>query len=155
MLLADGSCLLTTDGGVRMLTTKGERDATGSVKCRGRASAAADVALESLVGMVQRPGSSWLFIGESGTLYETDEPLGNFRRTIGAPTNFQHVVGNGKTTLAATTSGELFRLDDTKWQVVDVGRSRVFDMAVNDDGSALVLAVPEKILAASDGQTFV
>lgn len=154
MQLADGSCLLTTDGGVRMLTTKSERDATGSVKCRGQASAAADVALESLVGLVQRPGSSWLFIGASGALYETDEPLGNFRRSIGTPTNFQRVVGNGKTTLAATPSGELFRLNDTKWQAINIGRSRVYDIAVNDDGSALVLALPEKIFATVDGQAF-
>lgn len=156
VILADGSCLLTTDEGFRIRTTKGERDATGSVTCRGRISAASEVAPEALVGIVERPGLSWLFIGETGTLYETEAPLESFRRIIGAPTTFTRVAGNAKTVLAVTPSGELFRLDESSiWQKSNIAAARAYDVAVGDDGSALVLALPEKLFTSTDGQTFV
>lgn len=147
--------MFTTDEGVRMVATKGERDLAGSVTCSGRTTVAAELAPEALVGMVQRDGSSWLFVGVSGTLYETDGPLANFRRIIGAPTNFRRVVGHGKTILATTSTDALFRLnDDSVWRPVNITHARVYDMVVGDDGSALALAMPEKIYLSLDGQTF-
>jgi len=149
--------LLTTDEGVRMRTTKGERGATGTVTCRGTITAAAEVAPEALVGMVERAGPSWLFVGESGNLYETEGPLESFRRVIGAPTTFASVTGNGKTVLAANTTGNLFGFGEM-WP----GRpmhipayAQVYDMWVADDGSALALALPEKLFVSQDGRTFV
>lgn len=156
VILADGSCLFTTDEGLRIRTTKAERSATGSVTCRGSATAAAEVTPEGLVGMVERAASSWLFIGESGTLYEAAAPLESFRRVIGAPTTFTRVTGNGKTVLAVTLSGEIFRLEESStWQKLNVSGARAFDVVVGDDGSALTLALPEKLFTSTDGQTFV
>ncbi len=118
--------------------------------------AAAEVAPEALVGMVERPGLSWLFIGESGTLYETEAPLDSFRRVIGAPTTFTRVTGNGKTVLAVTLSGEIFRLEEpSTWQKLNVSGARAYDVVVGDDGSALALALPEKLFTSTDGRTFV
>lgn len=153
--LPDGTCLLTSDEGLRIQTTKVDKGPGGSVVCRGQMSAAPEVAPEALVGMVQRK-DSWLFVGESGNLYESEKPLDSFRRVIGAPTTFGRVVGNGNTILAATLSGELFRLEEpSTWQAVKMPvAAHVYDLAVASDGSSLALALPEKLFASSDGQTF-
>gem|GEM_PF-6926699 len=118
--------------------------------------AAADVAPEPLVGMAERGGGSWMFVGENGNLYEAEGPIDSFRRVIGAPTTFARVAGSGKTVLALTLGGELYRLDETStWQPVNVPGARMFDVAVADDGRALALALPEKLFTSSDGHTFV
>lgn len=148
--------MLTTDEGLRIRTTKSVRSPSGGVTCSGQMTAAADVAPEPLVGMVERAGSSWMFVGERGNLYESEGPMESFRRVIGAPTTFARVVGSGKTVLAVTPWGELFRLDDAStWQPVNVPAARIYDVAVADDGRALGLALPEKFFTSSDGQKFV
>ncbi|HRI63946.1 MAG TPA: hypothetical protein PK156_06900 [Polyangium sp.] len=155
VILPDGSCLFTTDDGLRIKATKGERSTTGLITCRGRITAASDVASEGLVGIVEQPGSSWLFIGQLGNLYESERHLDGFRRIIGAPTTFSKVVGSGKTILAAAPNGELFRLDESSsWQSLKLANARVHDLVIAEDGSALALALPEKLFTSVDGRSF-
>lgn len=153
--LGDGSCLVTTPDGLRLRTTKWDRAPTGTVTCSGRMTVAADVAPEPLVGLVERKGASWLFVGSSGNLYEAEGPLTPFQRIIAAPTKFAKVAGNANTIMAVATNGQLLRLEaSSSWRTIPLPNSNAFDVGVSNSGGTLVLALPEKLYASTDGQTF-
>lgn len=153
--LGDGSCLLTADEGLRIRTTKWSRSASGTVTCSGRMTAASDVAPEPLVGIVQRKGASWLFVGATGNLYEAEGPLTPFQRLISSPTNFTKVVGTGSTIMAIGANGQLLRLDESSsWQTIAAPDLNAFDVGVSNSGSVLVLGLPEKYYGSTDGKTF-
>lgn len=154
--LGDGSCLVTTFDGLRVRTTKFDRSPTGAVTCGGRMTVAADVAPEPLVGLVERKGASWLFVGSAGNLYEAEGPLTPFQRIIPNPTKFAKVAGNANTIMAVATNGQLFRLDaSSSWRAIPLPDSNAFDVGVSNAGETLVLGLPEKLYASKDGQTFI
>ncbi|MDC3957345.1 hypothetical protein [Polyangium jinanense] len=153
LALEDGGCLITTAEGHRFRAARATKDGAVTT-CRGRAEAAPDVAPEAIVGITPQGKASWLFVGQSGRIYEAEGPLAPIKRTIAAPARFVQVASGGRTVLGATASGELFHLDEgPTWKRVAIVE-RVFDVAVSDDGQALALALPEALLTSDDGKTF-
>jgi hypothetical protein len=152
LTLPDGSCVLTTDDGARWRARAPKPDESG---CSGKGEAAADLAPEALVGIVKKSDAAWLFVGASGTLYNTEGPLAALGRSIPAPERFTHVAGGGGTVLATTVAGALLRHEEASgWQPVPQLAGHVDDVAVADDGRALALALPERIFASEDGKRF-
>jgi len=153
--LADGSCLAMTVEQLRIRAAKWEQSPTGNVICSGPWTSADDLTPETIVGMVERKGSSWLFVGFTGNLYEAEGPLTPFQRLIPAQKKFTKVAGSGKTIVAVAADGQLLRLDERlSWQPIPLPGVHAFDVSVSDDGGALVLGLPEKLFASTDGQTF-
>ncbi|MDI1447138.1 hypothetical protein [Polyangium sp. 6x1] len=150
---SDGTCLVATAEGHRFRAARATKDGAATT-CSGRAEAAPDAAPEAIVGITSQGASSWIFVGQSGRIYEAEGPLAPLRRTIAAPARFVQVVSGGRTVLGATASGELFHLDEgPAWKRVAIPE-RVFDVAVSDDGRALALALPEALLTSDDGKTW-
>ncbi|MDI1482404.1 hypothetical protein [Polyangium sp. y55x31] len=153
LALDDGGCLLATAEGHRFRAAQATKDGA-TTTCRGRAAAAPDVAPEAIVGITSQGNASWLFVGQSGRIYEAEGPLAPIKRTIPAPARFVQVASGGRMVLGTTASGELFHLDEgPTWKRVAIVE-RVFDVAVSDDSQALALALPEALLTSDDGKTF-
>lgn len=169
--LEGGGCVITAEGGQRWTITpargsastppgtrggrtqppggQGEPAAPG---CAGQAQAASVLAVEDLVGIVRRGPSAWVFVGETGALYETGSPLAPFTRSVPAPEPLSKVAGSGSSMLAATLDGKLLRWSDAGgWQRSTSIPARVFDLAVVDGGRALALGIPEALFASDDG----
>lgn len=151
--LADGSCLVTTSEGSRFLAEHVTSDAPKV--CRGKVQAASDMAEEPLVFALPKSKTSWLFVGESGALYEAEGPIAPLLRMIPAPAKLGRVDGGGGVVLATSVSGELFALEErSTWRRVTPPGSRIYDVAVAEDGRALALALPEALFVSDDGKTF-
>jgi hypothetical protein len=164
--LPDGSCVLVADDGQRWLVTParpGDAKAASAAApagasrpappriCSGRAEAADVLAPEELVGIVRRSASAWIYVGASGTLYETGDPLGPFTRALPSPEPLARVSGAGGTVLAATLDGRLVRWEESGgWRPGPNVGARVFDLAFAD-GRALALAIPEALFTSDDG----
>jgi hypothetical protein len=164
--LPDGGCLFTAEGGQRWRSATFKQ--VGSrVTCMGPAEASAAVAPEELTSMVQRDGGSWLYVGETGALYEAGDPLAPFSRTVPAPEPLAKVAGVGSAVMGATQDGRLLRWEPaTGWRAAPpsptLSRARIFDVASvphdpQGEGAArtpsrvLALAFPEALFASEDG----
>lgn len=154
--LDGGGCLVLAEGGQRWLVAapRSAPPAPAASPCRGRAVAATTLAPEDLTGLVRRSATSWLFVGQSGTLYEAADALAPTTRSIAAPEPLLRVAGAGARVVAATSAGRVLRLgDDAAWHRAarPPPVAGVFDVAVADDGAALALAFPEALFASDDG----
>jgi len=154
LALEDGRCVVVTGDGERWLVA-GEQISTTSpprpgAACRGDALGAAFGAPESLRRIV-RAGSVFRFIGESGTLYEATSPLAAFSRVLTPPTRLGRVATHGEATVGISSAGDPYRLEPDGWVRGDSGGARLFDVEVDDDGRALAIAWPEKVLLSRDG----
>lgn len=159
--LDDGTCVVVTADGERWLVSpsgkaaqssaqNGTAGAAKSAACRGDAVGAAFGAPEPLRRIV-RAGSVLRFIGESGTLYEATKPLAPFSRVLTPPTRLGRVATQGEATVGISSAGEPYRLEEGGWVRGDSGGARLFDVEVGDDGRALAVAWPEKVLMSRDG----
>jgi hypothetical protein len=146
--------VLAAEGGQRWLVPAAARNDSGS-GCGGHAVAASALLPEEATDIVRHGQSSWLFVGRTGRIYASNEPLGPVVRTIDPPTPLSRVVGAGARLLGVTSGGKLLRWDgDAAWQPhadVPAGNARVHDLALASDGRALALAFPESLFASSDG----
>ncbi|MEO7330468.1 MAG: hypothetical protein ABI193_17975, partial [Minicystis sp.] len=164
--LGERGCLITAEGGQRWLSAGGtDKDSpleassgSGTRLCAGKAEASSFLAPEELSGIVRRGEKSWLFVGESGTLYLASEPLGAFSRTIAPPEPFSRVSGAGSFVLGATYEGKLLRWEEaTGWRATTVNSGagriapRIFDVSVRESGRALALGFPEALFMSEDG----
>lgn len=160
--LDGGGCVITAEGGQRwtVAPVRGSTPPKRSVApgettppaCAGQAQTASAIAAEELVGIIRRGPSDWVFVGESGVLYETGSPLAPFTRSIPAPEPLAKVAGSGSSMLAATLDGKLLRWGGTGgWQRVRSMTARIFDVAVLEGGRALALSFPEALFASEDG----
>ncbi len=162
--IGERGCLITAEGGQRWVSAGGtEKDSppeeeSGARLCAGKAEASSFLAPEELAGIVRRGEKSWLFVGESGTLYLAGEPLGAFSRTIAPPEPFHRVSGAGSFVLGTTFEGKLLRWEEaTGWKPVVVSAApgrmapRLFDVSVRESGRALGLSFPEALFTSDDG----
>jgi hypothetical protein len=162
--LPDGGCVFTAEGGQRW-TAATTRTVGSRIVCSGAAQASLSVAPEELTAVARRGSGSWLFVGEGGTLYESNEPLGAFARTVPAPEPFAKVTGAGQSVLAATQDGRLMRWDPAKgWAAAApspaLANAHVFDLVTAPsapDGKqhkstprVLALAFPEALFQSED-----
>jgi hypothetical protein len=151
--LDGGACVVVAPGGQRWLTTPARaRDGGEARRCAGVARASASLAPEDLVNVVRRGASSWIFVGESGTLYEAAEPLGPLARATPPPEPVVKVVGGPSALVALTRAGRLLRYDAaTGFTAAAAPPALVVDVAVNAAGRGLALAAPEALFTSDDG----
>jgi len=114
--------------------------------------AAARLAPEDLVAILKLDAGGWLFVGESGTSYEADKPLGAFSRSSAPLDPLARVGAAAGTLLGVRRDGALVRSSDAgaSWHIVGPGRTRFSDVALDDKGRGLALAVPERLYATRD-----
>ena len=156
LVLPDGSCVFTAESGQRWKTRPGTKTPEAKAACSGKADAASIVAPENLSTLIHRDDGSWLFVGDSGTLFEAQEPLGAFTRVSPPPEPFAKVAGAGSTLLAASLEGRLLRWSsDAGWRPLPkspvLDANRVFDLLPDADGRVLALGFPEALLTSTDG----
>jgi hypothetical protein len=150
----DGGCVITAEGGQRWLSAA-SRQSGNRLVCSGPAVASPVVASEDLSSALRRADGSWLYVGESGALYEATEPLGAFTRTVPAPEPLAKVAGVSGAVLAATMEGKLLRWEAASgWRAMPpspaLAGARVFDLASGGSGRVLALAFPEALFASTD-----
>ncbi len=152
--LDDGRCLFTAPGGQRWVatpdTSNTKKAPAGRRVCSGRAEVASAVASEDLVG-VERRGDHWLFVGAAGTLYRADTPLGPFTRTEAPPEPLARVTA-GARVMGLSASGGLYEWSaDHGFRALPRPEAHLGDIAADEKGKVLGLAIPEALLASDDG----
>lgn len=128
---------------------------------KGIADVAADLAPEELVAIVPprapRGGSdtarsAWLFVGKSGTTYESREPLGAFVRSSAPLDALTRVREGSGVLMGLRRDGALARSDNAgaAWAKVGPDDVRFEDVALRSDGRGLALAIPEALFETGD-----
>jgi photosystem II stability/assembly factor-like uncharacterized protein len=117
-----------------------------------RPHAAAQLAPEALIA-VSPTATGWVFIGESGTAYETEQPLGPFIRSNSPFEPLFHVTGAGSTIVGLQRDGRLSRTGDAgaSWERVGPPDARFVGVALQSDRSGLAVQVPERLWTTDDG----
>ncbi len=132
--LKDGAILLAGDRGERWLAEKRT----------GRISAAARLAPERIVFVMQRE-DRFIFVGQEGTSYEAETPLGPFVRSSAPLDRLARVSAAAGAIVGVTRGNELVHSEDAgaTWRQVGPERTRFIDVEITTGGSGLALAVPE------------
>jgi hypothetical protein len=120
-------------------------------KKSGAVSAAARLAPETIVAILKIDGG-WLFVGESGTGYETREPLGGFVRASVPLDRLARVSAATSSVVGVTRDGDLVRSADAgaSWKSVGAEDVRFVDVALMEGGKGLALSVPEAMWETKD-----
>lgn len=136
---------------------KGER---WLVHASGGAEVSAALAPEELVAIVPPrggraatgSGAHWLFVGRSGTTYESLEPLGTFVRSSAPLDPLVRVRESAGVLLGLRRDGALARSDTAgaTWTKVGPDGVRFEDVALRSDGRGLALAIPEALFETRD-----
>ncbi len=119
--------------------------------------AGASLAPEDLVAVLRGPDGGFWFVGRSGTSYEARDPLGVFVRSSAPFDRLAQVAAARGVMLGVRVDRHLLRSADAgaSWLPVGPEGAAFVDVAMARDGSALALALPEKLWASADaGQTF-
>lgn len=140
----------------------GQRGERWLVESRtGAADAASDLAPEELVAIVpprdrgagaDKARTAWLFLGKSGTTYESHEPLGSFARSSTPVERLVRVREGGGVLMGLRRDGALARSDSAgaAWTKVGPDDARFEDVALRGDGRGLALAIPEALYETTD-----
>ncbi len=114
--------------------------------------AAARLAPEDLVAILKLDSGGWLFVGRSGTTYEAETPLGPFIRSSSPLDPLARVSAAASTLLGVRRDGALVQSSDAgaSWHVVGPAHARFSDVALDDKGRGLALAVPERLYSTGD-----
>ncbi len=118
----------------------------------GKVRAAARLAPEDIVAILRPEGGGWLFLGETGTTYEADEPLGAFTRSSAPLDPLVRLDATNAAVLGVRSDGTLARSEGSSavWQRVGPENTRFVAVALVDDGKGLALAVPESLFETGD-----
>ncbi|WP_438018942.1 hypothetical protein WMF18_07600 [Sorangium sp. So ce315] len=160
-------CVVVAQGGQRWTVTP-DPDAPATApaaapaaRCAGQGRTSASPAPEELTAIVRRSPTSWMFVGESGAIYEASSPLGQLSRTLTPPEPLAQVAGAGGSLLGVTRGGGLLRWrEELGWKPVPLDGAagqggspppRAFGVAMVEGGRALALALPEALFASQDG----
>lgn len=115
------------------------------------------LAPEDLVAALPAADSGWLFVGKSGAVYESKEPLGDFERSTAPMVPLKRVAAGAGLIVGIDDDGRLQQTSDSGVTWRPIGPSQVLfeDLAVDARGRALALGVPEQIWASLDrGKTW-
>ncbi|WP_437735866.1 hypothetical protein [Sorangium sp. So ce1335] len=164
---AGAGCVVVAPGGQRWTVTPDPEApadapaASPSARCAGQGRVSASPAPEELTAIVRRSPASWMFVGESGAIYEASSPLGQLTRTLTPPEPLAQVAGAGGALLGVTRGGGVLRWrEDLGWKPVALDGAagqggsvppRAFGVAMAEGGKALALALPEALFASEDG----
>jgi hypothetical protein len=107
---------------------------------------AAVLAPEALVGVLGARREPWVFVGESGSTYQADSPLGPFLASSAPLSRLARVASGDTNLLGVSESGRLLLSEDagSSWHGVGPSEARFSDILVAAP-HALALAVPERI----------
>lgn len=108
--------------------------------------AASMLAPEKLVGLHLKESSSWVFVGQSGTSYWSNSPLGAFSRTSPAPHSMLRTVVSGPHILAIGPGQHLWKSPDAglTWKFVGPPQLHFSDLWIAGP-QALALQTPEAL----------
>ncbi len=108
-----------------------------------------------LVAVLQRD-AKWIFVERHGVAFESEEPLGPFLETYRPPEPLVGVAGNDRLLAGVTRGGRLRTSHDAARSWIGAGppSPRFVDVAVDEEGNGLALAVPEALWtrAAEDAE---
>jgi hypothetical protein len=123
--------------GERWLVERGARSA---------ARPASTLAPEGLVGMLAARSEPWVFVGESGTTYEAESPLGAFVSSSSPPSRLARVSSGEHNLLGVSDTGRLVASEDAgaSWHAVGPAAERFSDVLLWPP-YGLALAVPERL----------
>jgi len=115
-----------------------------------RARPASSLAPEPLVGALAR-GSSWLFVGQSGTTYEAASELGPLLGASAPLEPMARVDSGGSSVLGVSRNAQLLSSADggLSWQAVGPPNTRFSDVLVVPP-HALALEIPERLWWSAD-----
>jgi hypothetical protein len=134
----------------------GERGERWVIRPGGTAEVASDFAPERLVDAVALGSGGWLFVGQTGGVYETRDPMGPFLRAGLPPEPLARVAVTSQALLGVTYQGSVLRSLDfgQRWQPVPT-EGRAVDLELLADGRGLLLTIPEQLYKTEDhGLTF-
>ncbi|MFO0658825.1 MAG: hypothetical protein U0165_03180 [Polyangiaceae bacterium] len=116
------------------------------------AEAASDLASQSLVGVSKTKNGTWLFIGQTGAIFEAPGPLEPFVRQVEPPEPVIRATASGSTLVAVTNRGSLIRSEDggASFSSVNIAAPFVGDIVMLESGDGLALTFPEKLFATKD-----
>lgn len=100
------------------------------------------------VRAVERAGETrWLFVGQSGTVYQSSEPIGRIERSHAPPEPLVRVAGAGGVVVGVRANGALLVSHDAgvTWNGAGPADVRFVDAAIDEEGDILALAVPEAL----------
>lgn len=145
-----------TEAGSLLLAAQGER--WWVARGEDMASVADELAPEPLVGAIE-VDDGWLFVGRSGTTYETRSPLGPFLRSSAPPDALVRVSVGQRMLLGIDYRGRVQRSEDMglTWSPLDFGSNAALavDVALLANGHGLALMIPEQLWVTRDhGKTF-
>lgn len=141
--LASGDLLFAGGNGERWFYDKKAR----------RMRAASQLAGESLIAILGLPDKHWLFVGASGTGYESREPLGPFLRSSPPIEPLERVSAQGTSIAGVRFDGALIQTLDAgaTWQRVNAPGEFFADVQFGEDGTGVAFSVPERWYATTDG----
>lgn len=147
---------VVTETGTLLVAAEGER--WWIDRGQDTATVADELAPEPLAGAIEID-DGWLFVGRSGTTYETRLPLGPFLRSSAPPEALVRVTVGRETLLGVDHRGRVQRSDDLglTWIPMDVGSkdAHAVDVALLPSGHGLALFAPEQLWVTADhAQTF-
>jgi hypothetical protein len=109
------------------------------------------LAPEGLVGMLGARREPWVFVGESGTTYEAESPLGAFVSSSSPPSRLARVSSGEHNLLGISELGRLLASEDAgaSWHAVGPAAERFSDVLLWPP-YGLALAVPERLWWSDD-----
>lgn len=112
----------------------------------GPAQPASILAPEPLVGALTSRGAPWSFVGQSGTTYEADAPLGPLLTSSTPLERLARVDAGRNNLLGVSRDGQLMLSEDAglSWRAVGPSGTRFSDVLLAPP-HALALAVPERL----------
>ncbi len=117
-----------------------------------RVAAASQLASETLIAALTLPDSHWLFVGASGTGYESMGPLDPFVRSSPPVEPLERVSASGSSIVGVRFDGALIQTTNAglTWKRVPYP-DRVFaDVELGEAGTGVAFAVPEAWYATRD-----
>jgi hypothetical protein len=138
------------NGGVLFAGERGERWRVGDHK--EVAEGASEMAPEDLVAIVNARDGGFLFLGRSGTSYESKDPVGPFVRSSAPLEPLVRVRAAGGVLVGIRRDGAIVRSDSggAAWSRVGPEGVRFQDVAIRPDGHGIALGVPESSWETAD-----
>lgn len=121
-----------------------------------RAEPASMLAPEALIGALDRGEAPWVFIGQSGTAYEADSPMGPLLSSSPPLDRLARVESGSSHVLGIRRDGQLTLSEDagSSWHDVGPAGARFADILLAPP-HALALSLPERLWWSSDeGRTW-
>ncbi|HTM46585.1 MAG TPA: hypothetical protein VL137_16620, partial [Polyangiaceae bacterium] len=113
---------------------------------------ASALAPEGLIAAAAQGDKGWAFIGESGSVYLSDAPLGPWTSVRQSTEALVQVTAAADSLVAVGRQGQLWQSPDLglSWGKVGPAGVRFADVAMTSAGSAIALSVPEQSWLSGD-----